>query len=217
VTFPSAETVALVLRALRVADAQAWALPLSASCQRHGIDTSAKLIEFVANIVHESGGMKSLVENLNYAATALQGVFGAHRITREQAFAYGRTNAQPANQEAIANTVYGGAWGLKNLGNTQPGDGFYFRGKGLIQLTGRANHTRFAKAIGVDVVALQDMLVTKEGAAESAAMFWAATGCNERAACGDTAGARRLVNGGDKGLDEVINLGRIARAALAGA
>lgn len=216
-SYPSTEAVAAALQALRVADAQAWALPLANACQRHGIDTPAKLASFLGNVVHESGGLKSLVENLNYAATALQKVFGTKRISADQAALYGRTNAHPADQQAIANTVYGGEWGRKNLGNIEPGDGFRFRGMGAIQLTGRANHTRFAAKIGVTLDELAAMLVTKEGAAESAASFWDKTGCNACAACGDHAGARKLVNGGALGLEEVTNLTGIALTALRGA
>jgi putative chitinase len=90
----------------------------------------------------ESGGYTRLVENLNYAADKLVGVFGAKRITQQQADQYGRNSSHPANQEAIANIVYGGDWGKANLGNTVQGDGWKFRGRGLKQITGRENYQK---------------------------------------------------------------------------
>ena len=71
----------------------------------------------------------------------------AGRITEAQAQRYGRTDNRPADQQAIANIVYGGAWGKKNLGNTEPDDGWRFRGRGLIQLTGRDNYRRCSRAL----------------------------------------------------------------------
>jgi putative chitinase len=212
--FPQPEAVAGALRALGARDAAEWAPVLSAACLRHGITDAADVACFLANCSHETGRFRTLVESLNYAADRLCVVFGAHRITPAQAARYGRTSRQPADERAIANIVYGGDWGRRNLGNTQPEDGFYFRGKGLIQLTGRANHTRFARAIGVDVVRLQALLETKQGAADAAAHFWAAQGCGACARCGDVAGARRIVNGGSLGLREVEEGTRAALAAL---
>lgn len=80
------------------------------------------------------------MENLNYAADRLVPLFGSRRITQQQANKYGRTVSHPANQEAIANIVYGGEWGRINLGNTEPGDGWYFRDRGLKQITGSSNY-----------------------------------------------------------------------------
>jgi putative chitinase len=213
--FPTEAGVRAALDALKAASSATWATPLAAACQRHGINTPKRVAAFLANVCHETGGLRSTTENLNYTPDRLMALFGrSGRITASQAQQYGRTASHPANQEAIANTIYGGAWGLRNLGNTQPQDGWFFRGKGLIQLTGRANHTKFAKSIGVDVVKLQDLLATPEGAAESAAMFWAARNCNACADCGDHAGHRKLVNGGNLGLQEVVHGAGVALAAL---
>lgn len=96
---------------------------------------------------HETGTkMQPVTENLNYSVEGLLKTFGRHRITEAQARRYGRTNNQPANQQAIANTVYGGEWGLKNLGNTKTDDGWRYRGRGLPQITGRTNYTKFGIA-----------------------------------------------------------------------
>lgn len=212
--FPSAKTVEAALRAMGTTDPVAWSAVLAAACQKHGINTQARVAAFLANVVHESGGMRALVENLNYAAERLPAVFGAHRISADVAAHLGRTAGHPANQQAIANCVYGGAWGAKNLGNTENGDGWRFRGRGLIQLTGRGNYTRFAAKIGVPLDDLPALLETREGAADSAAAFWVVAGCNARVDVGDMTGARRLVNGGTLGLDDVLKYAALASPAL---
>ena len=117
-------------------------------------------------------------------------------------------------QRQIANIIYGGSWGRINLGNTQPEDGFYFRGRGLIQLTGRANYTRCARTMCTDVVRLVTALETKDGSAESACHFWACAGCNDAADDGDLRDARRLVNGGALGLAEIEHWYHRLMAAL---
>lgn len=92
----------------------------------------------------ETGGkMQPIRENLNYSVDGLLKTFGRHRISEADARRYGRAGGRPANQEAIANIIYGGEWGRENLGNTQPGDGWRFRGGGLAQITGRANYGKF--------------------------------------------------------------------------
>ena len=100
--------------------------------------------EFLATVYYESSYLTHLVENLNYTQDALLKSFSRKRISYEQAMRYGRSPGHPARQEAIANTIYGGEWGRINLGNTEPGDGWKFKGLGAIQLTGRANWTAFA-------------------------------------------------------------------------
>lgn len=87
--------------------------------------------------------MQPVTENLNYSVEGLLKTFGRHRITEAQARHYGRTNNQPANQQVIANIIYGGEWGRKNLGNTLPNDGWDFRGRGLVQITGRTNYAKY--------------------------------------------------------------------------
>lgn len=98
----------------------------------------------LANLLHESGEFTRFEENLNYKVTALLSLFGRHRISENQCYAYGRVDGiRPARKEAIANTIYGGNWGKINLGNDQPGDGWNFRGSGGLQATGRKVFTLF--------------------------------------------------------------------------
>lgn len=112
-------------------------------------------IEYVAYILatalHETGGkMQPVVENLNYTSDALISKFSRERISIADANKYGRRAGQAANQQAIANCIYGGEWGRKNLGNTKQGDGWLMRGRGLVQITGRSNYEKFGIANNPD-------------------------------------------------------------------
>jgi putative chitinase len=106
--------------------------------------TDIRMIAYaMATPMIETGGTYSPVtENLNYSVDALKSKFG-NRISSSDAAKYGRTAMQKANQEAIANIIYGGEWGKNNLGNTQPGDGWKYRGRSLTQVTGRRNYAKF--------------------------------------------------------------------------
>lgn len=100
----------------------------------------------LATDFHETGGtMQPIEENLNYSTEALISKF-PNRITKAQAQQYGRNSSHSANQKMIANIIYGGDWGRKNLGNTQPDDGWNMRGRGLAQITGRSNYVKFGIA-----------------------------------------------------------------------
>ena len=181
-----------------------WASVLTPACAEHGITTPLRLAAFLANTGHETGGGAVLVESLNYSAEALIAKFGRHRISVDQARQLGRTSSHPAQQAALANQLYGGEWGRKNLGNVELGDGWRFRGRGLIQLTGRANYQCFAEAIGAPLNdAFLASLEVPSTAAEGAAHFWRVADCNAIADTGDIAAVRRRVNGGDFGLDVV--------------
>ncbi|HMJ84101.1 MAG TPA: hypothetical protein VK504_13070, partial [Vicinamibacterales bacterium] len=121
--------------------------------QPYGINaTPLRLAHFMAQALHESGALTVLTESVNYGADRLIPIFGRSRITDEQAQKYGRTSGHPADQEALAKILYGGVWGLKNLGNREPGDGWHFRGAGLLQLTGRGSRERIGERLGVDLV-----------------------------------------------------------------
>lgn len=115
----------------------------TAICPQYGINTADIFHEFFANELHESNCFTVLSENLNYLTSSLLDLFSRKRISVEQASRFGRKPGQMANQVAIANTIYGGEWGKKNLGNIHENDGWEFRGSGPIQITGRANITAF--------------------------------------------------------------------------
>ena len=132
-----------------------WFPHITAAMKEFGITAPLDQAMFIAQMGHESGGFTRLVENLNYAADSLVPTFGKHRITAQQAAALGRTATQPANQRAIANLVYGGEWGKKNLGNQVAGDGWKYRGRGLKQVTGLSNYRSCGLALKLELVTME--------------------------------------------------------------
>jgi len=175
----------------------------------------ADVVDFLPEIIHESAGLTRLVENLNYTSDALIKLFGIHRITPVQALQFGRIDTgrrQMADQQAIANTIYGGAWGRQNLGNLYDGDGWRFRGRGVIQITGRANYDRVGRLIGQDLTSLPELLEQPRFALEACIAWW-----EDRipdTMLGETTSIRKRVNGGTFGLDEVRRLTGIVRQAI---
>ena len=175
---------------------------LQGTCKAYDITSPNRIAGFLSQIGHESGGLSALTESLNYSVDALLKIFGRHRISEADAKRHGRFLSQRANQEAIANLIYGGDWGRKHLGNTQPGDGWRFRGRGLKQLTGRDNYKRCGDAIGGDFIAKPDDLLLPVNAALSAGWFWHTNGLNKLADMGDVRAMTKVVNGGANGLTE---------------
>lgn len=126
--------------------AQYVADTLNAICPAYGMDSADILEDFIPNLLVECQEFTQFEENLNYSAQALIDKFSAHgRISVEDAKKYGRTPEHKANQEAIANCIYGGEWGKINLGNVEPDDGYTFRGSGAVQGTGRKIITDFTE------------------------------------------------------------------------
>ncbi|WP_395043401.1 glycoside hydrolase family 19 protein [Flavobacterium sp.] len=116
---------------------------------------------------------------------------------------YGRTSAHKANQEKLANIVYGGIWGKLNLGNTQIGDGWRFRGRGLIQLTGRANYEVYKKYSGHDVIANPDLATRADIAIDIAGWFWSVKyNLNPIADTNNISSITKKINGGLTHLTE---------------
>lgn len=177
-----------------------WFSHIDAAMKEYGITAPLDQAMFIAQMGHESGGFTRLVENLNYAAENLVPTFGRHRITTQQAAALGRTATQPANQKAIANLVYGGEWGKKNLGNQVAGDGWKYRGRGLKQITGLSNYRSCGQALKLDLVTQPELLELDENAARSAAWFYVSRGCLLHP--GDVERVTLLINGGNNGLDD---------------
>jgi putative chitinase len=187
------------------------------ACKRFNIDTPKRIAGFLSQIGHESAGMASLQENLNYKVDAILKLFGRHRISEADARKFGRNEAtgQKANQKALADILYGGEFGRKNLGNTEPGDGSAFIGRGLKQLTGRSNYKRCGDAIGVDLIASPEKLLEPAYAALSAAWFWSTNNLNELADKGDVVAMTKRINGGTIGLEQRQKLYDVAMASAA--
>lgn len=189
-----------------------WCPHINAAMKEFGISSPADQAMFIAQVGHESGGFTRLVENLNYASGTLVLTFGTHRITAQQATALGRTAIQPANQRAIANLVYGGEWGRKNLGNQAAGDGWKYRGRGLKQITGLSNYRRCGQALKLDLVTYPEWLEQDGYAARSAAWFYVSHGCLLYS--GDVERVTLIINGGKNGIDDRKVRYNKARAAL---
>ncbi|MBS67289.1 MAG: putative baseplate hub subunit and tail lysozyme [Prokaryotic dsDNA virus sp.] len=183
-----------------------WVEPTQLACVAWGIDTFREVASFLANISVESAGLTRLEESLNYSCQALVEKFGRHRISVADAHRYGRCNGHAADQKALANILYGGEWGAKNLGNIYPGDGWKHKGYGPKQLTGRHNQTEFAKAIGKSVDEIPAYVRTPEGGMQSAGWFWKSHDLDEKAATPGVEDDRRAINGGTFGLAVVEDL-----------
>lgn len=189
-----------------------WFHYIDAAMKEFGITAPLDQAMFIAQMGHESGGYTTLVESLNYAADKLVPTFGSHRITAQQAAALGRTATQPANQKAIANLVYGGEWGKKNLGNQTSGDGWKYRGRGLKQITGLSNYRSCGLALKLDLVSYPELLERDEYAARSAAWFYVSHGCLLHS--GDVERVTLLINGGRNGLDDRRRRYNLAKSVL---
>jgi putative chitinase len=162
------------------------------------INTPLRLAHFLAQCGHESGGFKATSENLNYSAKGLVGTFKKYFPTEAVALPYER------KPEKIANKVYANR--MAN-GSEASGDGYKFRGRGYIQLTGKDNYTQFGKAIGEDVLSNPD-IVSGKHALLSAAWFWSKNGLNNLSDGGSTDAVvttiTKRVNGGTIGLADRI-------------
>ena len=180
-------------------------------CPMYGIYNTDILEEFLSNVLHESNCFKVLVESLNYQAVALTLKFGRHRISIDDCYRYGRTMKQSANQKAIANILYGGEWGKTNLGNTQPNDGWDFRGSGPMQITGRYLGTKFMNyynnrfMIGYSLVRVFELLRTDIAFGIHAAcwLFAIEKKLIDEAINDDMLAIRKGINGGTFGMAEV--------------
>lgn len=179
--------------------------PLAAAVSEGDLRTPRRLCYFLAHTAHESAGFERLSENLNYSAEALARTW-PHRYADRTAGRDGIPNALARrlhrNPEAIANNVYGGRLGN---GDEHSGDGWRFRGRGLIQITGRDNYTRYARSAFPSPEQLlyhPELLEQPLHAALSAAWFWRTNGCNALADAGDFEGLTRRINGGLNGLSD---------------
>lgn len=157
-----------------------------------GITDPKSKAMLMANVDHESGGFTKSEENLNYSAKRLQEVFPKYYKSPEEA------RADANNPEAIANKVYGG-----RMGNTEAGDGFKYRGRGNIQLTGKAQYADMGKKLGIDLVNNPDLAMDPKYSAQIAVQHWKSSGADKAAMAGDQERARRLTNGGTNGLADV--------------
>ncbi|MCQ4297510.1 glycoside hydrolase family 19 protein [Pseudomonas stutzeri] len=184
---------------------------LNRAMARFRIDSPVRRAAFLAQIGHESGQLRRLVENLNYSAAGLAATWpGRFRAANGQPNALAMSlERQP---ERIANLVYAGRMGN---GSVESGDGWRYRGRGLIQLTGCDNYRACGVAIGADLVAEPVLLEQPEWAAMSAAWFWSRNGLNELADVGRFEDITRRINGGTHGQPQRLALWRVGQEVLA--
>lgn len=165
---------------------------LDTLAEKYGLSSPLRLAHFLAQTAHESGGFRLIEENLNYSADGLMKIFPKYfRDKDPQGY-----HRQP---EKIANVVYASRMGN---GDTASGEGYKFRGRGLIQLTGKNNYSALAKDLGVSIDEAVAYLATPEGAVESAAWFWNKNGLNALADKDDVTAVTKKINGGTIGLDD---------------
>jgi putative chitinase len=182
----------------QVAQALAEAMPAAR------IETLPRIAAFLAQVGHESGGLVRLVENLNYSAPGLAATWPGRFTDTSLATRLAR------NPEAIANYVYANRLGN---GDTVSGDGWRYRGRGLIQVTGRANYAEAGKALMLPLIDEPQLLEQPGPAARSACWFWRTRGCNELADADQFMQITRKINGGTHGHAERVALrDRILRA-----
>lgn len=174
-------------------DPDAWFDALCKHLPKHDVDSVNEVAMFLAQTSHESGGYKTLTENLNYSAEGLLKTFPKYFPTEALAEEYAR---QP---ERIANRVYANRMGN---GDEASGDGWKFRGRGIIQITGTNNYTLCSKDIFENDDLLKDpsYLITPDGAVASACWYWSYRKINPPADAGDVVTVTKLINGGKIGL-----------------
>lgn len=183
-----------------------WFPHLTATFAEFGIIAATEQAMFIAQVGHESGSFSRIVESLNYTPTALVETFGK-RITQYQADMLGRTAKQAANQEAIANLVYAG-----RLGNKSKGDGWKYRGRGLIQITGLENYHACSTGLKLDLVLVPQLLEQDANAMRSAGWFWSKNRCGRYGA--DVEQVTLIINGGRNGLNDRHERFELARRVL---
>ncbi len=181
--------------------------------EEYEINTPLRIAGFMAQCAHESADFTRLEENLNYSQKALNSVFGRY-------FGEGKRDAKDyaRDPKAIANYVYQDEFRSKRgaLGNTERGDGWRFRGRGIKQLTGRNNYTAFAKSVGMSAEEAAEYVATPKGAIESACWFWKKNKLEKYADADDNLGLTKKINGGTIGLDDRNRRYEEAKAILGG-
>ena len=183
--------------------------------KKFGISEALQVSHFLGQIMHESGNFRFVTEGLNYSADGLANTFPKRYGTKNTAGAYVKVNNRivpnalanglARKPEAIANNLYADRMGN---GNEQSGEGFKFRGRGYVQLTGKENYTAFGKAINEDLTINPDLVATPKYASLSAAWFFNKAGLNVISNKGATTAVitevTKKINGGTIGLDDRI-------------
>lgn len=170
------------------------------------INTPLRIAHFIAQLAHESSSFRVVEENLNYSAEALEIYFGKYFKDKEEREAYAR------KPEKIANRVYGSRY---ENGDEASGDGWRYRGRGLIQLTFKSNYRVCGEALGLDLVGNPDQVKDNpEIAVKAAIWFWTKNNINLLADKDDVIAVTKKINGGTNGLDDRKEYLRRAKQTL---
>lgn len=183
-----------------------WVDPLNETFERFGILSNNQQASFIGQCGHECGHFRILEENLNYKAATLMRLWPKRFPTLEVA------NQYAGNPKKIANMVYANRMGNRDESS---GDGYRFRGRGCIQLTGHANYFHAGQALGVDFVMQPDLVATPKYAALTAGWFWSTHKLNQPAESKNLLMVTKLINGGTIGLEDRRELTEQALTALA--
>lgn len=175
---------------------------LDAVMAEYDIDTKVRVAAFVSQLGHESSNLSLLKENLNYSASGLMRTWPTR-------FTLALATEVERNPEAIANIVYGG-----RMGNDQPGDGWRYRGRGYLQITGKNNYRSLGEALGLDLINSPELLEDPVNAARSSGHFWSTRGLNGLIDSGDFIGVTQAINGGQHGAEDRLNRYNAALNAL---
>lgn len=181
-----------------------WLDAINAACAQYSINTKLRLAAFIAQVGHESARLTAVTENLNYSAAGLMKTWPSR-------FDSAKANACARNPQKIANVVYSNRMGN---GNEASGDGWTYRGRGLIQVTGKSMYNAFSQSAGVNAVANPDLLTQVQYAALSAAWFWDSKSLNAYADRSDLLSTTKRINGGTNGQDDREMLYKKALAVL---
>jgi putative chitinase len=172
--------------------AEKWCVSLRYTCSNFDINTPNRVAGFLAQVGHESGGLRFTSEDLHYRAEALTRVWPTR-------FPPGIAESYAMQPERIANRAYADRMGN---GDEASGDGWKYRGRGLIQLTGKDNYAAFSLSADNEALIKPDLVAEVELAALSAGWFWQTNGLNALADAKDIVGMTRRINGGTNGLDD---------------
>jgi len=176
-----------------------WVEWLNYTFRKYEIVTNIRKAHFIGQAAHESNWFKHLEENLNYSANGLMSIWGSRFPDMAIAQQYAR------NPQKIANKVYGG-----RFGNTEEGDGWKYHGRGIFQLTFKDNYKRCGDALGIDLTASPELLLTEKYACLSAGWYWNKKGLNELADANDYEGITKRINGGMTGaMDRVYKTKKV--------
>lgn len=179
-----------------------WFKELLPMLEKYEINTVERVSGFIAQTAHESGNYTIVEENLNYSVEALLRVFPRY-------FANGKANPEEfaRNPIKLANYVYMDKNRTRSgrLGNIHPNDGWNFRGRGIIQITGRTSYTLFGNTVSLSPEQVAEYLSTKKGSIESACWYWNSRDCNRFCDKKDIIGLSKRINGGTIGIDDRIH------------